>query len=158
MTIPFEEIAQEVASQGASWEVGETSLTNLLQEERELRLGYTPGQESRHLSSAKVWRKPTFRLARSGNRLRLCTSGKLRLAQCGGQATTFTPVKDQGSCGSCIAFGSVATVETTLRVARKNPGLSIDLSEAHLFYCIARAQGRMCSSVPMGAGGGPTCP
>jgi C1A family cysteine protease len=58
------------------------------------------------------------------------------------------PVRDQGSCGSCVAFGSCAAVEGTLRVERGEPGLEVDLSEAHLFYCAAAAQGRTC--------GGPT--
>jgi hypothetical protein len=57
-----------------------------------------------------------------------------------------TSVKDQGACGSCVAFGSVATVEGTFRVQRNNPSLAIDLSEAELFYCIARAQGRTCQN------------
>ena len=47
-------------------------------------------------------------------------------------------VRDQGSCGSCVAFGTCAVLESTLRVATNNPALDVDLSEAHLFYCYAR--------------------
>jgi C1A family cysteine protease len=144
MTIPFEEIAQEVASQGASWEVGETSLTNLLQEERELRLGYTPGPGEPSLIEREGLAQANLQLHAAGIAAAFGRPASYDLRNVGG-SNYVTPVKDQGSCGSCVAFGSVATVETTLRVARKNPGLSIDLSEAHLFYCIARAQGRMCS-------------
>lgn len=58
-----------------------------------------------------------------------------------------TPVKNQGSttCASCVAFGVVATMESTLQIQRNTPvscqGASggeadpYDLSEAQLFFC-----------------------
>lgn len=39
-----------------------------------------------------------------------------------------TPIRDQGNCGSCVAFGVVAAIEAA---TRQKP----DLSEAHLFFC-----------------------
>src|ERR1700730_2465735 len=44
-----------------------------------------------------------------------------------------TPVTDQGGCGSCVAFGSTAVVESMVRIHRGNPSLAVDLSEAQLF-------------------------
>jgi C1A family cysteine protease len=58
------------------------------------------------------------------------------------------PIRDQGACGSCVAFGACAAVEGTLRAKNEDPNLDVDLSEAHLFYCSAAAEGRTC--------GGPT--
>lgn len=46
-----------------------------------------------------------------------------------------TPVKDQGSCGSCVAFAVVASIESRLEVRLMQPGLNPDLSESHIFYC-----------------------
>jgi C1A family cysteine protease len=46
-----------------------------------------------------------------------------------------TSVKDQGNCGSCVAFGCIGTVEVAVRIKNSQPDLAIDLSEAHLFYC-----------------------
>ena len=51
-----------------------------------------------------------------------------------------TPVLDQGSCGSCVAFGTCAAVESQMRIAY---GFRVDaplgpgamLSEAQLFFC-----------------------
>ena len=49
-----------------------------------------------------------------------------------------TPIKDQASCGSCVAFGTTATVESRVRLQRGDPNLAIDLSEAHLFFCLGK--------------------
>lgn len=46
-----------------------------------------------------------------------------------------TSVKDQGQCGSCVAFAVVASIESRLEVRLMQPGLNPDLSEAHVFYC-----------------------
>ena len=51
----------------------------------------------------------------------------------GGDFTT--PIKDQGQCGSCVAFAVVASIESRLKVRLINPNLNPDLSEAHPFFC-----------------------
>jgi len=57
---------------------------------------------------------------------------------------------DQGACGSCVSFGSCTATESAARIGTNNPSLAIQLSEAQLFYCVARSQGRTCA----GASGG----
>ncbi|MFC5819220.1 C1 family peptidase [Nonomuraea harbinensis] len=52
-----------------------------------------------------------------------------------GGADYTTPVKDQGDCGSCAAFAVISTMEHVVRFTNRTPGLTVDLSEAHLFYC-----------------------
>jgi C1A family cysteine protease len=46
-----------------------------------------------------------------------------------------TPIRDQEGCGSCVAFGSIATFEAALKIQSGNPDWDIDLSEQHLFSC-----------------------
>lgn len=46
-----------------------------------------------------------------------------------------TPIKDQGGCGSCVAFGTVAALESWIRIANSNANMQVDKSEAHLWFC-----------------------
>ncbi len=45
---------------------------------------------------------------------------------------TFTPIKNQASCGSCWAFSTIAGLEAAIKF--KN-GMTYDLSEQHLVSC-----------------------
>ena len=47
-----------------------------------------------------------------------------------------TAVRDQGNCGSCWVFGSVAMLESRLLIAYEVPGQFIDLSEQYVLSCI----------------------
>jgi C1A family cysteine protease len=44
-----------------------------------------------------------------------------------------TPIRDQGKCGSCVAFATIGLMESVSEIARKDTGLQLDLSEAYLF-------------------------
>lgn len=44
----------------------------------------------------------------------------------------MTPVKAQGTCGSCWAFSAVGTVEAQYNIFTKDPTLDLDLSEQYL--------------------------
>lgn len=46
-----------------------------------------------------------------------------------------TLVRNQQSCGSCVSFATLATIESRLSIVCRNASLKPDLSEAFLFYC-----------------------
>jgi C1A family cysteine protease len=52
-----------------------------------------------------------------------------------------TPIVDQGGCGSCVAFGTIATFEAQAQISLGNPTLGVDLSEAHLWFCYGPPHG-----------------
>lgn len=60
-----------------------------------------------------------------------------------------TSVKDQAGCGSCVAFGVVAVLESMVRIAAKQAGLAVDLSEAYAYHCLGRTHG----AIPCPEGG-----
>ena len=47
-----------------------------------------------------------------------------------------SPVKDQGSCGSCWAFSAIAIMESSINIASGFPDTDIDLSEQYILSCL----------------------
>lgn len=125
---------------GADWKVGVTSMSILPEEERKNHLG-VPLPDAQTIA----------RIEQQGQAMRQAAiqavgaPAAFDWRNVNGQSYV-SPIRNQGGCGSCVAFGTCATIETTFRVQRGNPGLATDLSEAHLFYCLARAQGYNCGT------------
>jgi C1A family cysteine protease len=143
-TTSVAEIAATVRQHGASWTAGETSLTSLPDEERRLRLGYVPGPGEPSLEQRESAARAAVAAAPSARAV-MAAPGAWDWRNASGRSFV-TPVKDQGGCGSCVAFGTTAAVEASVRVNLNQPNLAIDLSEAQLFYCVARQQGRTCAN------------
>jgi C1A family cysteine protease len=130
-------LQQILAESGAQWEAGVTPVSELSQEQKCHLLGYVPGPNEESLEQR--------------NQASLAKLAAARAAAVGYPASYdwrnaagknfITPIKDQAGCGSCVAFGTVATVESAFRVQRGDPNVAVDLSEASLFFCIGPGAG-----------------
>jgi len=118
-------LEREIARQGLGWTAGETSLARLPPEAQDRRLGLhvDPSQRERlrQAFEAIVCQPcefpPTF-----------------DWRDLDGQDWT-TPIRDQGACGSCVAFGVLGAVEAMAKWQIGDWMGDADLSEAHLFFC-----------------------
>jgi C1A family cysteine protease len=143
--IGLEEIRSELSAAGDPWEAGVTSLSTLSPEEQRLHLGATPPPGEPSAEEIAQRSVETQAQIREEALAAVAAPAAYDLRNVGGQ-NFVTPIKDQSSCGSCVAFGTTAAVESRLRVQRNNANLAVDLSEAHLFFCHARARGYNCST------------
>jgi len=135
------ELRAALAEAQAPWEMAATSMTVLSEDERRLRLGVpiTPGLTPDRLEEGREEAAAQARVGAAG------APASFDLRNVNG-ANYTTPVKDQGSCGSCVAFGTVGSMEHVARFTRGTPALPLDLSEAQLFYCHGRAAGATCGT------------
>jgi len=46
-----------------------------------------------------------------------------------------TPIKDQSSCGSCWAFGTIVQLESAIMISKLGSGQMLDLSEQYMVSC-----------------------
>ncbi len=112
------DVQNAIRAMGYGWTAGKTSVSELapLQKSRRLGLRKVANEVPDKVETIKLIGHPATIDWRnnSGNYL--------------------TSIKDQSDCGSCVAFGTCATIEASDKIYQKNPALSIDLSEADLFF------------------------
>ena len=131
---------------GAKWQASVTSLSALSPQEKQVRLGAVPPPGTPTLQEREKAGSTKFAAAKAQAKTRVTTYPvSLDLRDVDGN-NYITPIKDQGPCGSCVAFGTTATIEGTLQYQLGDPNLQSDLSEAQLFYCIAASQDCTCET------------
>ena len=135
----------EIDKVNGGWQAGETYLSQLSSKEQVLYLGYVPGPYEESLELREQIALTNLKSIKSEGLKAYGYPSSYDLRNVGGK-NFITPIKNQGGCGSCVAFGTVATVEGTLKKLRNDPNYNLDLSEAHLFYCIAKNEGRNCGN------------
>ena len=143
--IGLDQIKTALAAAGDPWEAGVTSLSALSFAEQKQYLGVTPPPGEASIEEIAQRAMQSRSAIESAAISAVSAPAAYDLRNVGGK-NFVTPIKNQLSCGSCVSFGVVATVESTLRVQRNDANLAIDLSEAHLFFCHAKARGFNCDT------------
>ncbi|WP_406224110.1 C1 family peptidase [Streptomyces canus] len=124
------------------WRATSNSMTRLTEEQRVTRLG-VPVDEAEHAEIMAAEEQQVAAALQATAGAEFPSSFDLR--DIGGLDYT-TPVKDQKQCGSCVAFGTVATMEHVVRYIDRAPFLPADFSEAHAFYGYGREAGATCAT------------
>ena len=141
----IKETQTAISKAKADWIAAENPFTAMSEEEQSLLLGYTPGPEDDSLEKRESIAKANVEAFKVIPSEAIGYPSSYDLRNIGGK-NFITPIKNQGSCGSCVAFGVAATAEGRFKRQRNNPNLNVDYSEAHLFYCYARNEGRRCNN------------
>jgi C1A family cysteine protease len=103
---------------GANWTVGETSVSGFAWEEKKKLCGLKGFPEVEEGAKTELRSYPSTFDWRD-------VSG----------TDWTTTIKDQGPCGSCWAFGSLAAMEAQNNIEEGNPSIDMDLSEQFLLSC-----------------------
>lgn len=140
--VDLAQVRTVLEAEGLPWTTGSTSMSVLTEDLRVVRLGVPlpPEPEVAQILSAAAVQSSVATAAQA-----ITAPAAFDARNVGGQDYT-TPVKNQGNCGSCVAFGALATAETTHAFTTGQPNVNLDLSEAHLFYTQGPATGASCAN------------
>lgn len=120
----LDQIRQAIKDKGARWHADKTSVSELTWKEKQMHLGGSENEDSltELLSSPETAPLPAVEGAPVTVDWRN-TEG----------VSYVTPVKNQGSCGSCWAFATTGGLESQVMIS--TAGVPIDLSEQILVSC-----------------------
>lgn len=127
----IENIRAKIREHGHQWSAGATSISKLPIEQRKTLLGDVIDEEEIDRMTAALVKEDTYAAEKE---IAFAYPSAWNWKNVNGRNWT-TSVKDQNPCGSCVGFGVVATVESNLKIFKRNHLLNPDLSEADVFFC-----------------------
>ena len=119
------EVQQVIAEKHLAWTAGETTVSAMSAEQRKHLVGGLKGPAG----SAPAW-QPSVKMA--------SLPAAFDWRDSNGK-NYVTPVRNQGQCGSCYIFGTVAALESQLLLKYARPGTDLNLSEQIPLACDSAA-------------------
>jgi C1A family cysteine protease len=133
MPVNLQDIQKQIEQHKAGWIAGDNPISRLSPEQRARRLGAMEPHPAvpftghvHHHTGAGLPAHFDYRHIKGKNYV--------------------TCVRDQGNCGSCVAFGCVGAIEATISLQQSNDNPTIHLSEAQLFFCYGHQDGANCTT------------
>jgi len=121
----LDEIRAAIQTQGLNWVAGETSVSGLSLEEKRRLCGFRPDMEQPAPMISSIMKMP-LRAFPSTFDWRDNPSG----------FNWMTPVRNQGGCGSCVAFAALGAFEACENInVNGAPDPTLNMSEQFLFSC-----------------------
>lgn len=129
------ELRMTIAKENLGWEATENEFSQLTEEELKKKCGVVEGEGNTSFDAMEA-----LALKNHESFLKSVAGKKINKDKAYGYSNkrdwrtsgAMTPVKDQGNCGSCVAFGNIAAMEAVYKI---QTGRIINLSESELFFC-----------------------
>lgn len=115
---------------GFQWTAGATSVSALSAAEKKARLGLSVDPKKLAATERAIKAMETLAASRFA-----AVAAPAAVDWRNNSGNWVSPIRDQGNCGSCVSFGTCATIEARLKIACRDANLATDLAEAHLFTC-----------------------
>ncbi|MFA5033267.1 MAG: C1 family peptidase [bacterium] len=122
-SVTLSEVQQAIKAKGAKWTAGHTSVSDFTDEEKAKLCSNIP------VIRSEVPTEHIYKGVVKGN-----LKASIDWRSYNGK-NWMTPVKNQGNCGSCWAFCTVAGCEARWKISYNKPDTTIDLSEQTLVSC-----------------------
>ncbi|MFH1729548.1 MAG: C1 family peptidase [Pseudomonadota bacterium] len=119
-----DKINEAISAKGGNWQAGITSMSKYLDSGEKPHMGLIQDE------SMLAFEIYTF----SPYENYLSRSAEFDWRDVDG-TNWMSPIRDQGRCGSCVAFATLGAFEAQLRISNLYPDYDFDLSEQQLFHC-----------------------